>query len=336
MQRLDPALATLPPLARDTAQALQVLRTAGEQVSTMAQQIGETANRLNAPNGAMDQATQSAVNLARATDRLNTSTLPRLERASDATARARRERLCGTDGSNPLNQAMKKSFLIANSARPLGITATFCLIFLAGCSSLPSPPARAVQYDFGPGALVAPPSEARTLLAPLALADIEAAGRADTSIAVLYRLAYTDARQLRPYQTARWSQPPTQLVQQALRTRLGQRRAVLRADDALGAARTGSINGSLPDILRVDLEEFSHVFSRASGARACAMAGAAGPLTAEKRPIAVVLQAGRPALTHAARLRLRRARRPRLKVLPSHQAVVPHTTGGWQGESFGG
>ena len=156
---------------------------------------------------------------------------------------------------------MKKSFLIANSARPLGITATFCLIFLAGCSSLPSPPARAVQYDFGPGALVAPPSEARTLLAPLALADIEAAGRADTSIAVLYRLAYTDARQLRPYQTARWSQPPTQLVQQALRTRLGQRRAVLRADDAQGAARSGGVTGSLPDILRVDLEEFSQVFS---------------------------------------------------------------------------
>ena len=156
---------------------------------------------------------------------------------------------------------MKKSFLIANSALPIRATATFCLIFLAGCSSLPSPPARAVQYDFGPGALVAPPSDARALLAPLALADIEAAGRADTSVAVLYRLAYTDARQLRPYQSARWSQPPAQLVQQALRTRLGQRRAVLRADDALGAARTGGTNGSLPDILRIDLEEFSQVFN---------------------------------------------------------------------------
>lgn len=156
---------------------------------------------------------------------------------------------------------MKKSFLIAHSARPIRAAATFCLIFLAGCSSLPSPPARALQYDFGPGALVAPPRDARALLAPLALADIEAAGRADTSVAVLYRLAYTDARQLRPYLTARWSQPPTQLVHQALRTRLGQRRAVLRADDALGAARAGGINGSLPDLLRVDLEEFSQVFS---------------------------------------------------------------------------
>ena len=104
---------------------------------------------------------------------------------------------------------------------------------------MPTPPPRAVQYDFGPGALVAQAGDARPVLAPVALTDIEAAGRADTSNAVLYRLAYTDARQLRPYQSARWSQPPTQLLQQALRTRLGERRAVLR----------------------VDLEEFSQVCS---------------------------------------------------------------------------
>lgn len=156
---------------------------------------------------------------------------------------------------------MKKSLLLADSAYAIRATTTFCLIFLVGCSSLPTPPARAVQYDFGPGALLAPPGATRTLRAPLALTDIEAAGRADTSSAVMYRLAYTDARQLRPYQTARWSQPPAQLVQQALRTRLGENRAVLRADDAQGAARTGGVSGSLPDILRVDLEEFSQVFN---------------------------------------------------------------------------
>ncbi len=159
---------------------------------------------------------------------------------------------------------MKKSFLIADSAYPIRATAIFCFIFLAGCSALPTPPPRAVQYDFGPGMLLAPAGDARAPQAPVALADIEAAGRADTSSAVLYRLAYTDARQLRPYQSARWSQPPAQLVQQALRTRLGQHRAVLRADDAQGAARTGGSNGSLPDILRVDLEEFSQVFSSAT------------------------------------------------------------------------
>ncbi len=103
VQRIDPALATLPPLARDTAQALQVLREAGVQVSTMAQEISQTTQRLNAPNGTMDQAAQSAQNLARATDRLNNSTLPRLERASDATARAASQfgRMVTGLGDNP-------------------------------------------------------------------------------------------------------------------------------------------------------------------------------------------------------------------------------------------
>ena len=103
VQRLDPALATLPPLARDTAQTLQALREAGVQISTMAQEIGQTTHRLNAPNGAIDQAAQGAENLARATDRLNNSTLPRLERASDATARAASQfgRVATGLGDNP-------------------------------------------------------------------------------------------------------------------------------------------------------------------------------------------------------------------------------------------
>ena len=101
-------------------------------------------------------------------------------------------------------------------------------------------------------------------------------GLNDNRTAVLYRLAYTDARQLRPYQMARWAMPPAQLVQQALRNELGERRAVLSADDALAAAREGTGSnsnssaaavagaGSLPTVLRVELEEFSQVFSSAS------------------------------------------------------------------------
>ena len=42
------------------------------------------------------------------------------------------------------------------------------------------------------------------------------------STAVHYRLAYADAQQLRPYQAARWSQPPIQLGRQSLQARLGQ------------------------------------------------------------------------------------------------------------------
>ena len=173
-------------------------------------------------------------------------------------------------------QILKTPFSIAVSARLVSAAAVFGLFFLTGCSVLPTPPARALVYDFGPG-LQAPVADSTVATATpsvqlptLALADVQSAGRNDNSTAVLYRLAYTDARQLRPYQQARWAMPPAQLVQQALRMQLGERRAVLSADDALSAAREGTGlsaatgAGSLPTVLRVELEEFSQVFSSAS------------------------------------------------------------------------
>ena len=137
-------------------------------------------------------------------------------------------------------------------------------IFAAGCSALPEPPPRPVLYDFGPGAVPASAAQPAPALPAIALADVEGAGSADTSTAVLYRLAYADARQRLPYQMARWSLPPAQLVEQDLRAQLGQRRAVLRTEDGLAAERSASpdgLSGSQPDVLRVRLEEFSHVFT---------------------------------------------------------------------------
>ena len=54
---------------------------------------------------------------------------------------------------------------------------------------------------------------------------------------MLYRLNYADAQQLRPYTLACWTQPPVQLVQQALRAQLGLRRPVLQDADAAAQAR---------------------------------------------------------------------------------------------------
>ena len=112
--------------------------------------------------------------------------------------------------------ALKK---IAASARPASVVATFAAIFLAGCSALPQPPVRPVLYDLGPGQLapLAAPADERPPLPALALADVQSAGPVDGSTAVHYRLAYADARQLRPYQSARWSQPPAVLLEQRLR-----------------------------------------------------------------------------------------------------------------------
>lgn len=159
----------------------------------------------------------------------------------------------------------KNMNLIAASVRIQRAAAVLAAILVVGCSALPEPPPRALVYDFGLGGVpVASAAAPQSPLPSMALADVEGAGNADTSTAVLYRLAYADARQLRPYLLARWSLPPAQLVAQDLRDQLGQRRAVLRTEDGLAAERTASpdgLSGSQPDVLRVRLEEFSHVFT---------------------------------------------------------------------------
>ncbi|WCM93466.1 PqiC family protein [Acidovorax sp. NCPPB 2350] len=137
------------------------------------------------------------------------------------------------------------------------LAAVAAALALAGCSALPAPPARADVYDFGPGALAAGPADRRAPLPPIALPEVAVAGPVEGSTAVLYRLAYDDPRRLRPYGQARWSQPPAQLVQQALRDELGQRRAVLMGDEGVSQLVA---SGQPPVVLRAEIEEFSQVF----------------------------------------------------------------------------
>ncbi len=152
-----------------------------------------------------------------------------------------------------------------SSARAIfGLIFALGVLGTAGCSALPEPPSRPVMYDFGPGPMQTAPSDRRAPLPALALAEVDAPGLPDGSNAVLYRLAYADAQQLRPYAQARWSQPPAQLLQQRLREHLGQRRAVLKADDGAAQVRDTSQGGKLPPVLRVEVEEFSHTFTSAA------------------------------------------------------------------------
>lgn len=127
---------------------------------------------------------------------------------------------------------------------------------LAGCGALPDKPSRPAMYDFGPGIAAPQPSTRIAPLPPLALAEIEAPAALDGS-AMYYRLGYADAQQLRPYAQARWSMSPTHLVMAQLRETLGQRRALLVAGEGPAVNRT---DAKLPDVLRVELEEFSQLF----------------------------------------------------------------------------
>lgn len=124
----------------------------------------------------------------------------------------------------------------------------------AGCAT-PDKPVRATLYDFGP-VTAAPAGGTTAGLAPLVLADIEASGSWDGT-AVLYRLGYADAHQLRPYSLSRWSAPPQQLIRQRLRQVLARDRPVFDLGESATLARTG---GVVPLVLRLELEEFSHYF----------------------------------------------------------------------------
>jgi cholesterol transport system auxiliary component len=129
------------------------------------------------------------------------------------------------------------------------------VLVLAACSSVaPDKPVRATAYDFGPPPAAA--STSGTRQPAIVLADPEAASSLETT-ALLYRLAYADPHQLLPYAHARWSAPPQRLVRQRLRDILGRDRAVLDQTESASLART---SGTLPRTLRIDVEEFSHVF----------------------------------------------------------------------------
>ncbi|MFT3813252.1 MAG: MlaD family protein [Acidovorax sp.] len=95
-QQLQPTVAALP----GTMQALQ---KAGNSASAAAQQVGQTAQRLNAPGGAIEQITQGTQALSRAADNLGGNTLPRMNDAADDVARAARQmsRVAGRVGDNP-------------------------------------------------------------------------------------------------------------------------------------------------------------------------------------------------------------------------------------------
>jgi cholesterol transport system auxiliary component len=95
---------------------------------------------------------------------------------------------------------------------------------------------------------------------PLVLPDLEVSATLEGT-GLLYRLAYADVNQLRPYAFARWSAPPAQLVRQRLRDHLGRVRPILDSASASSLARRG---GAVPPVLRIELEEFSHLFESQS------------------------------------------------------------------------
>jgi cholesterol transport system auxiliary component len=150
-----------------------------------------------------------------------------------------------TIAKKPINVPGSRAFLPKKGIwRPICSALVVCGLLVA-CST-PQAPSPKTVFDFGP-VLQSPVASAAQRQTPIALPEIEAGAGLD-SPAMLYRLAYSDAQQLRPYAQARWSVPPAQLVRARLRDALAAQGPVIATE------------GLSPWSLRVELDEFSHIF----------------------------------------------------------------------------
>lgn len=125
------------------------------------------------------------------------------------------------------------------------------LALLGGCAS--SGPERPVLYDLGP--LRSNAAQPLPSLPPVSIAGISAPAWLDTT-RMVYRLNYENPLEPRPYAYARWAMAPSQMLLQQLKARIAA------AGGVALAASQGAMN--VP-VLRIETDDFSHVFdSRAS------------------------------------------------------------------------
>lgn len=141
---------------------------------------------------------------------------------------------------------MKKTSTPTGSSRTKSLFLVL-VILMTGCSIQRSEGVAKV-YDFGPASIQASATTKQASLATVVVFDPQASPALEGN-AVLYRLAYADAQQLKPYALTRWSMPPAQLIGQRLRQQLGVQRAVVAPGEA-----AAQLN------LRLVLEEFSQIF----------------------------------------------------------------------------
>ncbi len=101
--RVDPALAAIPPLANTARESIAAFRSTAGDFSRVANSVNGTLTRLNAEGGAMDRLGNGTAALQQTLESLNTTTLPRFNRAADDTSLAARRmgRLADTIADNP-------------------------------------------------------------------------------------------------------------------------------------------------------------------------------------------------------------------------------------------
>lgn len=108
--QFGPDRVSIPALVKDTRATMQSLQAAANETSRTAAEVGKTATeltaaaqRLNEKGGMLDRLSDGADALAAGAQTLNATTLPRLNRATDETARVARQagRAVSTISDNP-------------------------------------------------------------------------------------------------------------------------------------------------------------------------------------------------------------------------------------------
>ena len=126
-----------------------------------------------------------------------------------------------------------------------------CLLLAAGlaaCGVGPKVQPPVGSYDFGLAAAGAP------RLALKNIGQIEVASpRWLDGVNLYYRLAYADIAQPRAYTQVKWTMPPSHLVEARLKER---------------AVAGGAVIGGGGPVLKIELDEFSQVFTSATSSKA--------------------------------------------------------------------
>jgi len=103
---LRPALKTVPALAGSTREALVSVKAAAGNVSRAAASFNSTVSRLNEKDGALDRLASGTQGLGQAVEAFNGTTLPRVNRVADDTARAVRRLGRAAEGINDNPQSL--------------------------------------------------------------------------------------------------------------------------------------------------------------------------------------------------------------------------------------
>ncbi|AEG91372.1 MlaD family protein [Ramlibacter tataouinensis] len=104
--QLGPDRVSIPDFVKDADAAVRSLRETSDEARGALAEVGRTAQRLNAPNGPVERLAEGTAALAQAAESFSSSTLPRINRATEDTSRAVRQLSRTVTGINDNPQSL--------------------------------------------------------------------------------------------------------------------------------------------------------------------------------------------------------------------------------------